>query len=65
MQEKCTLKLHFLRYYGIKLILCESMKDSLIMETLNGAICINALFCCTNVKHSDLLSLRTFLCRAL
>lgn len=30
------------------------------METLNGYICINALFCYNDVKNSDPLSLRIF-----
>lgn len=64
---KGTLKLYPLSHYGTKLILLlyESMKNSLIIETLNGDICINALFCCIDVENSDPLSLRIFLCRAL
>lgn len=60
-------KVFFLSHYGIKLILLfhESMKNRLIMETLNGNICINALFCYNDVKNSDPLSLRIFLHRAL
>lgn len=49
----------------LTLLLPESMKNSLIMETLNGDICINALFCCIDVTNSDSLSLRIFLYKAL
>lgn len=66
-KEKHTLEMLSLSHYGIKLVLLlhESMKNSLIMETLNGDICINAVFCYIDVKNSDSLSLRLFLYRAL